>query len=148
LVSAPSSADRSVGAGEKQGAGGLGRDRDDLDVTVGQAADRLAGGKLRIRMDHAGAAFRLRQHDRVGTCGHDGIEIGVGEPGRKSVDANQQARPARRLEGVLQKSRRAFPGIVLAVRRNRILEVDDDGVGAARHGLVELPAAVGWDEEK
>ena len=38
--------------------------------------------------------------------------------------------------------------LLLALGRNRILEVEDHGVGAARHRLVELGAAVGGDEEK
>ena len=37
---------------------------------------------------------------------------------------------------------------VLALGRNRILEIEDDGVGAARHRLVELGAAVGGHEQE
>jgi hypothetical protein len=36
----------------------------------------------------------------------------------------------------------------LAFRRHGILQVDDDGVCAARHRLVELAAAVGGGEEQ
>ena len=63
--------------------------RDDLDVAVGQARHRLTSGELGVRMDDIRAAFRLRQHDGIRPGGHDGIEVGVGQPGRKAVDAHQ-----------------------------------------------------------
>src|SRR5215472_3558918 len=127
-----------IGTGEKQRGRGLGRDRHDLDRTLGQTRDRLTRQKLRIGTNDIGAAFCLRQHDGVGTRGHDGVEIGVGKTGRKSVDANEEARAVRSFGGTRDESRRPYARIGLALRRNRIFEIDDHRVGAARHRLVEL----------
>ena len=122
--------------------------RDNLDVTVGQTADRLAHSQFRIGMNDACAAFGLRQHDGVGAGGHDCVEIGVGEAGLKSVDADQQARAGGGFDGVGDESRCALSRRGLACRRDRILQIDDDRVGAARHRLVELVAAVGRHEKQ
>jgi len=137
-----------IGTGEKQRGRGLGRDRHDLDRTLGQACDRLARQKLRIGTNDIGAAFCLRQHDGVGTRGHDRVEIGVGKTGRKSVDANQEARAARSFDRALDEGRCPHACIGLALRGNRIFEIDDHRVGAARHRLVELFCVIGRDKKQ
>ncbi len=121
---------------------------EDLDGVIGKAVDCLARRELGIGVDHARAAFGLGQHDGIGARGHDCIEIGVDQSGRDGVDAHQEARAVGRLASFLEEVRGAFSGGDLAFRRDRVLEVDDHGVGAARHGLVELVAAVGRHEEK
>ncbi len=52
-----------------------------------------------------------------------------------------------RLRG-LEEFQRGGARVRFALGRDRILEVEDHGVGAARHRLVELGAAVGGDEQK
>ena len=99
---------------------------------------RFARGELGVGMDDRRAAFRLRQQDRIRLRRHDGVEVGVGQAGRDAVDAHQQARALRLRHRRLEKRRRARARGVLAVGRDRILEVDDHGVGAARERLVEL----------
>jgi hypothetical protein len=95
-----------------------------------------------------GAAFGLRQHDRVGLGGHNGVKIGVGEASLQTIDPHQEIGPRRCCRRFLEERGRALPGLRLAVERNRIFEVHDQRVGAARHRLVELFGAVGRDEEK
>jgi hypothetical protein len=79
---------------------------------------------------------------------HDRVEIGVGEAGGESVDANDEARARFGFHRVLHEIRRARARAGLARGGNRILEVDDHRVGAARHRLVELAPAVGRDEQQ
>jgi len=117
-------------------------------VTVGQARDRLTRRELRVGTNDIGAALSLRQHDGVGTRGHHGVEIGVGETGRKSVDANQEARAVGGFDGILDESRCPHSRVGLALRRNGIFEIDDHRVGAARHRLVELFPIIGRDKEQ
>src|SRR5262249_14946058 len=80
--------------------------------------------------------------------GHHGVEIGVGETGRKSVDANQKARALRGFDGILDESRCPHSRVGLALCRNGIFEIDDHRVGAARHRLVELSPVIGRDTEQ
>ena len=117
-------------------------------MAVVDAGDRFARRELGIGMDQRRAAFRLRQQDRVRLGRHDGVEIGVGEAGGDAVDPHQQARALRLRHRILDERRGAGAGGILAVDRDRILEVDDHGVGAARERLVELGAAVGGNEEQ
>ncbi len=99
-------------------------------------------------MKDARTAFGLGQHDGVRARGYHGVEIGIGEAGGKSVDADQQARAVRGFDGILDEIRCAAAGGGLVFRRDRVLEVDDHRVSAARHRPVELPAAVAGDEEQ
>ena len=57
-------------------------------------------------------------------------------------------RACGRRHGLVEEGRRALPRPRLAVERDRVLEIDDQGVGAARHRLVEHFRAVGGDEEE
>ena len=97
-------------------------------------------------MNDVTATLGLRQHDGVGRRRHDGIEIGVDEAGCQPVDARDQTRAPVLLHGVPEKIRSAPARVALALRHDRIFEIDDDRVGAARHRLVELPAAIGGNE--
>ena len=99
-------------------------------------------------MKECRSALGLRQHDGVGSRLHNGIEIGIDEAGREPVDAHAEERAFGFARGRLEESRRACARLPLAVRRNRVLEVDDDGVGAAGERLVELLATVGRREQK
>ena len=47
-----------------------------------------------------------------------------------------------------EKFQRRGARLDLALGRDRIFQVDDDAVGAARHRLTELGPAVGGDEQK
>ena len=94
------------------------------------------------------AAFGFGKQNGVGLARHNGVEIGIGQAGVEAVDAHQEARAlCLRLHG-LEEFQRGRARLRLAFRRDRILEIDDHGVGAARHGFVELGAAVGGDEKE
>ena len=121
---------------------------DDLDVAVVDAGRRLAHREAGVCLHDGGAALRLRQHDGVGTRRHHSIEIGVGKAGRERVDAHQQPGPHRPPGCLLHEGPRACPRRALAVGRDRVFEIDDHRVGAARKRLVQLAAAVGGNEEK
>ena len=77
-----------------------------------------------------------------------GVKIVIDHAGLEAVHAHEQARSLLRLAGFLQEGERALARLRLAVGGDRILEVDDDGVGAGRHRLVELLAAVGGNEQE
>ena len=137
-----------IGAGEEDRGRRFGRQREDLDAPSGQAVQRLARGELGVEMDDGLAAFGLRQHDRVRAAGNDRVEIGVGQAGVERVDAHEEARARRARRVVLQKGQRRLPRARLALGRDRILEVEDQRVGAACRSLVELLRAVGRNEEE
>ena len=99
-------------------------------------------------MRHRGAAFGLGEHDGVGLAGHHRVEVGVGHAGVEAVDAHQKPRAVLLALHGFQKIQRRLARDVLALGRNRILEVEDHRVGAAGEGLVELGPAVGGNEEK
>src|SRR5262245_29821842 len=99
-------------------------------------------------MQQGGAAFRLRQQNRVWSGWHDGGEIGIRFAGCKAVDADQEPWPNFLARFGFQECRCAIAGVGFAVWRNRVLEIENDRVGAACEGLVELVAAVGRDEEE
>ena len=85
-----------------------------------------------------------------GFAGDHGIEIGVGQPGLQAVDAHEQVRPRRasRRSASAETPPRCRARARLALGRDRIFEIDDDRIGAARHRLVELLGAVGGNEQK
>ena len=94
-----------IGAGEEHRLRGFGGDGDDVERAVGQAVDRLARGDLGVAMDHRRAAFGLREHDAVGTAGHHGVEVVVGQAGGEPVDAHVDARALFRPAWPLSKRR-------------------------------------------
>ena len=69
-------------------------------------------------------------------------------PGVEAVDAHQKARALLLALRALEEIQRRLARDVLALGRDRILEIDDHGVGAARQRLVELGPAVGGNEEQ
>jgi hypothetical protein len=99
-------------------------------------------------MDHRRAAFRLGEHNAVGTAGHHGIEIVVGQAGGEPVDADVEARALRCGARLLEKRRGDRAGLSLARRRNRVLEIEQQRIGAAAHALGEFLRAVAGDEEE
>jgi hypothetical protein len=98
-------------------------------------------------MDHRGAALGLWQHDPIRTARHH-REIVVGEPGRQSIDAHVETRPTVVARRSLEERERAFARGRLALGRDRILQVEDQRIGAAREPLLELALAVGGDEQE
>jgi len=66
----------------------------------------------------------------------------------QAIDAHNQIRPRRGSAYVLEERRRAVPRARLAVGCDRILKIDNQRIGAARHPLVELFRAVGGDKEQ
>ena len=117
-------------------------------MAVRQAGDRLAHGELGVGVHNGRAAFCLWQHDGVGLCRHDGVEIGVDKTGLQPVHAHQDIRPRGRGHCTFQKRRGTLAGARFAIMGDRVLEIDDERVGAARHRLVELFGAIGWNEKK
>jgi hypothetical protein len=94
------------------------------------------------------AAFRFRQHDGVGLCRHDGIEIGIDKGCLQSVHAHQDIRPRCRRHGIFEKRRRALACACLGVGSDRVFEIDDQRIGAARHRFVEFFGAIGRNEQE
>ncbi len=81
----------------------------------------------------------------------------AGTTASRSASVSPVARPLtrtkrrgrlRRLDGVREEIAARLRACGFALRRDRILEIDDHRVGAARHRLVELPAAIGGDEQQ
>ena len=99
-------------------------------------------------MNDGGRAFGLRQQDRVGPRGDDRVEIVVDQAGCNAVDAHDQARAACCRDMRAQKSRRALARLRLERGRDRIFQIDQQRIGAARQALVELLVAVGGDEQE
>ncbi len=89
-------------------------------------------------MHHRSPALRFRQHDGVRRCRHHGIEIGVGKPGGKRIDAHDQPWPAGLRQRLRQERHRAVPRRLLALGGDGIFQVEDEGVGAAVQRLAEL----------
>ena len=99
-------------------------------------------------MGYGHAAFSLRQHDGVRPAGHDDVEIRVGEASLQSVDAHHQQWTFCDRLNLLQVCERDVARLALALGRNRVLEIDDDRIGAAGDAFVEFLRTVAWDEEK
>ncbi len=117
-------------------------------MPVGQSAARFTDGELGVGVDDGSAAFRLGQHDGVRFCRRHGVEIGVGETGLQTVDAHHEIGPVCAGGRFLQKRRRTVAGTRLAIERNRIFQVDDQRIGAARHRTIEFLGAVGRHEKQ
>ena len=96
------------------------------------------------RADILGHAFR--QQDAVGPAGNRGGEVVEGKPARQRVDPHIAADPPRpvRLEKLA-----GLPARDPAVRRrHRILEVEDQRIGAGFEAARELPLAIGRDKQQ
>ena len=78
----------------------------------------------------------------------DRIKVGIRHAGVETIDAHQQSRALLDGSGALEKIQSRCACLRLSLRRNRIFQVDDDRVSAARHGLVEFGAAIGGYEQK
>ena len=70
------------------------------------------------------------------------------KPLPKLFDSNDEVGAGRIGARVFEKRQRGFARTCLVVRRNRVLKVDDQGVGAARHSLGEFFRTVGGHEEQ
>ena len=99
-------------------------------------------------MGYVRPADRLGQHDAVWCCVHDPIEIRVDQPGGQAVHAHEQARPYRRSALLSQERRRDTPGLRFGGERNRVLEIDEEDIGARAQALLELLRAVARHEEQ
>jgi hypothetical protein len=80
----------------------------------------------RQRADRCGA-FRLGQHEAVGLAGKDRGQIGLGQPAGQRVDADEQA---HRAVGSGEDIRHRRARVGLSAWRNRILQIEDQGIGA------------------
>src|SRR5258707_9306776 len=79
---------------------------------------------------------------------HDGVEIGVDQPGGEAVDAHDEARSDWLWQRLCEKARRPGAGGLLALRRDGILQIKDDGVCAASQRLTELAGRVRRNEQQ
>ena len=154
LACAPSSADRSSApqvrpirralapakVPARNSGRGLGGDRQNFDMAVGQAAHRLAHGELGVGMDDGRAAFRLRQHDGVRFRRRDGVEIGIGQAGLQAVDAHHQIRPRGAGIAVFEKRRRAVAARAPCRRARSNLQ----GRRSAHRRRSSSPCRVSW----
>ena len=122
--------------------------RQDLDLSFRHTGDGFTRRELGIEMHNAGAALRLGKHDGVGLARDNCIEVGVCHPGLESIDAHEQARPLRGCPRALEKIQRRGARLVLPLGGNRIFQIDDYGVCAAGHGLIELGFPVSGHEQK
>ncbi len=110
--------------------------------------DRLARGQLGIEMRDRGAALGLGQHDRVGTSGHDRVEIGIGQPSLERIDAHHQGWAGLAFVRILEKGARGRARGLLAFGRDRVLEIEDERVRLADERLGELRRAVAGHEQR
>jgi hypothetical protein len=117
-------------------------------MTIGDTGHGFADGELGVDMHDGRAAVCLRQQDAVGTAGDDGVEVGIGQPGRQPIDPHVKFWPARYALRLAQEGQRTRPCLGLAFGRDRILEIDDQGIGARAERLVELLRAVGRNEQQ
>jgi hypothetical protein len=99
-------------------------------------------------MNDRGPAFRLWQHDCIRLCRRNRIEIGVDQSGLQAVHPHYQIRPLRICHRIFEKSRGGVARARFAVQSDRILKIDDQRVGAARHRFVERARAVGRGEQE
>ncbi len=137
-----------ISAGGEQAGGSLHRLRQDLDMARGQAGLGFARGQLGVDFGDGGRALGFRKQYGIRLARHDGVEIGVGHAGVEPVDAHQQARALLGGDDFVEEFERGGARHVLALGRDRILEIEDDAVGAAGESLVELGPAVGGNEEQ
>jgi len=72
----------------------------------------------------------------------------IGQAGLQPVHPHHQIRPRCARHRVFQKRHGGFARMSFAVQCDRIFKIDDQGIGAARHRLVELAHAVGRNEQK
>ena len=122
--------------------------RQNLDRAFGDAGDGLARGELGVEMGDGRAAFGFRKQNGVGLARHHGVEIGVGHAGLEAVDAHQRRGRSFLPLALLRNRQRRLPRHVLALGRNRILEIEDHRIGATAERLVELGPAVGGNEQE
>ena len=105
----------------------------------------LEGIEIQRQAVDVGGAGAFRQHDAIGPAWHDGREVAKRHAGIERVDADIDllARVAR-IEHVADRASRAD----LFVRRDRILEVEDQRVGGRLLGVFELAQAVARNKQK
>ena len=115
---------------------------------IGRLPVVSAVSQLDREMLDIGAVPRFRQHDRVGGRGHDGVEVGVDQAAVERVDPYDQHRPSRRGPGRAQKIVGAGARGGLGGERDRVLQIDDQRVGAAFEGFRQLAGAIGGHEEQ
>src|SRR5262245_6364373 len=99
-------------------------------------------------MDDAWSSLGLGKDDGIRSTGHDCIEVGVGHARVQAVDAYEQAGALFGGACPLEKFNRGSSGRRFALRDDRILQIHNYRVGLARQRLVELGAAIRWDEQE
>ena len=102
--------------------------------------------QLGRQMLQIGISAAFWQHDRIGPRSHHGRQIVIGEAGRQIVDADDELRPARpppRDEVTRQFARRRLVG-----RGYRILQIEDQRVGAGVEALVDLALRIAGNEKQ
>ena len=166
LASAPSSADRSSGApGHADQPRACSRDRCRRETAPAAVSVRVCARILIVPFGRPAIASRavslasrwmtaappsaFGNRMASGLPGNDGVEVGVDQAGVEPVDAHEQARARSRFAGVaFEKCPAPLARRRLAVRRDRILEVEDDARRRRSPSPCRASAAVGGNEEK
>ena len=88
----------------------------------------------------------LRHADDAQPGADDGIEIVAPQGGVDAIDPDGDARRGK-MDPRRQRRGDQPAGIGLGVRRHRVLEIEDDGVGAGIEHLPEHALAAAWREQ-
>jgi hypothetical protein len=123
-------------------------DRQDACVAVGQVVQRFPHGNAGIEQVHVRAGLRLGQDDAVRPGGHDVVQIAVGKAAVERIDAHIERRAAVQRDGRLQEIKAGPSGFRLVVGGNGILQIENQGIGAAIQRLGELAAVVTGNEQE
>ena len=123
----------------------LGRHRDDARRAMLDPGGSLECIEIQRQPVDVGSAGAFRQHDAVGPARHDGREVAKRHAGIERVDANIDL--LARIPRIEHLAHRA-PRADLLVRRDRILEIEDQRVGRGLLGVFELALAVAGNEQE
>jgi len=124
----------------------LGRDHDETHRPARHPGAHLERVEPVADPQEVRGTVRLRHHDPVEPRRDDRREVVEREAGVERIDPHPEAPVARpaRVEGVAHEAARGR----LVLRRDRVLEVEDQRVGAGALRAGEFPLAVAGGEEE
>ena len=123
----------------------LRRHRDDSRSAMLDPGGGLESVEIQRQAVDVGGAGAFRQHDAVRPARHHGREVAERHAGIERVDADIDL--LARIPRIEHLAHRA-PRADLLVRRDRILEVEDQRVGRGLLGVFELALAVAGNEQE
>ena len=120
------------------------RNRNDTNRAFRQTMRALAFRKFHIQRTQRVGGGRFRNDDADGLCSHNGFEVGRAIGATDGIDPHPQRRASRRrFRKFAQKLACTRP----VLRRNRIFQIEDQGIGVRAARLRELALAVCWHKE-